>query len=93
MKKLFTLLVVACFSYTAANAQDKKADQATKLDSKESLMKAQPQVKKIDAAELNRKRANVVRIDATNSKGTILTEEQVKTRAKTNQSTKKREEK
>lgn len=93
MKKLFTLMVLACFSYTAANAQDKKAEQTTKMDSKESLMKAQPQVKKVDAAELDRKRANAVRIDATNSNGTILTEEQVKTRAKTNQSTEKREEK
>jgi hypothetical protein len=85
MKNLFTLVVLICFSFTAANAQDKtavKAEKVTKIESKDSLKKAQPQLKKVDAAKIERRRTNVTRIDANNSQGIILTEEQKKARTK-----------
>jgi hypothetical protein len=79
MKNLFTLVVLICFSFTAANAQDKvavKAERVTKVESKEALKKAQVQPKTIDAATLEQKRANVTRLDANNAKKMVLTQEQ-----------------
>jgi len=87
MKNLFTLVVLVCFSFTMANAQNKaaaKAEKVTKMESKEALKKAQPATKKIEAAQLEQKRTNVRRIDANNSKGIVLTEEQKKARTKEN---------
>jgi len=82
MKKLFTLMAVACFSYATANAQSKtaiKAERITKVESKETLKRAQVQEpQKMDAATFEQKRKNVTRIDAGNAKKLILTEEQSK---------------
>jgi hypothetical protein len=76
MKNVFTLVVLICFSFTAANAQDKaavKAERVTKVESKEVLKKAQAQPKKIDAATFKTKRANMTHIDSQTSKGTLRT--------------------
>lgn len=86
MKNLFTLFVCACFSVGLAQAQDKTAtpERVTKLHSKEVLKKAYVQPKQIDAATLENKRANVIRVDANNSKGIVLTDEQREARSKEN---------
>lgn len=75
-------MAVACFSYATANAQSKtaiKAERITKVESKETLKRAQVQEpQKMDAATFEQKRKNVTRIDAGNAKKLILTEEQSK---------------
>ena len=81
MKNLFTLVVLVCFSFTMANAQNKaaaKAEKVTKMESKEALKKAQPAAKKIEAAQLEQKRSNITRLDASKTKKIVLTEEQKK---------------
>jgi hypothetical protein len=85
MKKIFTLSVLVCFSFGIATAQNKaavKAETATKVESKEALTKAQVQPKKIDAVKIEQRASTVKRIDANNSRGIVLTQEQVETRAK-----------
>ena len=89
MKSIFTLFALVCFSFGMANAQNKTTvatEKVTKVDSKETLKKAQAQPRKYDAAKIEKRAANVKRIDANNSKGTVITEEQAKIRAKENAS-------
>lgn len=84
MKNLFTLIALLCFTSGMVNAQDKaafKPERITKIESKETLKASQIQPKKTDIAKIERRAANVKRIDSNNSKGIILTEEQVKARA------------
>lgn len=83
MKKLFTLAFVACFSLvaTAQNKPAAQSGQTTKLESKQQLKQAQPETKKVSVAKIEQRAANAKRIDAQNTKGTVLTSEQVKVRA------------
>ncbi len=86
MKKLFTLVGLVCLSVGAAEAQNQPtiSSKSTKVAEKEALKKAQPEQRKVENARIEQRVLNAKRIDAENSQGAVMTEEQMKARTREN---------